>query len=674
MAKILFPHPGCQVSGTTLTVRGTASDGSAIESVSVNGVEATTLNGFADWQAEVAIGIGSTVLVVSTADNKGNASTAAATSSVDCSGSLWANPMMVDADPATDTLIVSDWMRDTLVEVDPVTGVRSVIVGPATDPDLSMRWVLRAMAMDAASNRMLMVGGDKLIEVDLTTGVRGLLSDWGAVGKGAGPILPYETGLAVSADGTTAYLTDAVLDALVRIDLATGDRTIISDDVTGSGPILGTPVGIYLDEPLTRALIADYALDALFKIDLATGDRTIVSDELLGAGDLTKPRDLAYDPVADRVFLTDYGIGGENSKVVVVDITTGGLTVISDNATGAGDPLYKPRGLVWDASRARILVLNQELASLVSVDPSTGDRSPFSDVGVGEGGGFIGQWGAVRLDAANNRLICGDPGNSLGGSLIEVDLTTGDRSIWMDPSLVSPGDLGTFALSNESGLAYLQEGEAEVISIFDPVAGTLTPFVTGYEPMALIVDDADRSLLVLDYDSLSRVDLATGAITVVSSAAVGTGPDIEGPTGMAVDESFASAWIPNDDGEALLRVDLTSGDRVIVSDNDSIGTGVPFINMGELAVDVDAGLAYMAQHNSLMDVDTTCILVIDLASGDRRAMTLDADSSRSPLGFPRFLARDPATGLIYATDYGMGGSVFVVDPVSECKAILSSGQ
>jgi hypothetical protein len=194
----------------------------------------------------------------------------------------------------------------------------------------------------------------------------------------------------------------------------------------------------------------------------------------------------------------------------------------------------------------------------------------------------------------------------------------------------------------------------------------------------MIVDDADGSLLVLDWDNLSRVDLTTGAITVVSDSTVGSGPDIEDTFVMALDDDLTTAWLSNTDGGSILRVDLTTGDRVTVSDNVSIGTGAPFTYIYDLTVDVALGRAYVLQNRpssfGSSSFSPTHLLVVDLASGDRQVMTVDSDSSRSPLGFAQNLIRNPATGVLYVADPAWGGSILAVDPATECKAILSSGQ
>ena len=57
--------------------------------------------------------------------------------------------------------------------------------------------------------------------------------DSDSIGSGPGFVTPF--GIAIEADGSLV-VTDPDLEAVVRVDPISGDRTIISDANTGSGP------------------------------------------------------------------------------------------------------------------------------------------------------------------------------------------------------------------------------------------------------------------------------------------------------------------------------------------------------------------------------------------------------------------------------------------------------
>ena len=66
------------LTSAPMTVRGTAQDQSTITSVAVNGVPATSTDGFATWAAQVTLPLGINEVVVSTRDEVGNTEARAA--------------------------------------------------------------------------------------------------------------------------------------------------------------------------------------------------------------------------------------------------------------------------------------------------------------------------------------------------------------------------------------------------------------------------------------------------------------------------------------------------------------------------------------------------------------------------------------------------------------------
>lgn len=77
------------------------------------------------------------------------------------------------------------------------------------------------------------------------------------------------------ADGRIV-VSDEGRSALIAVDPATGDRTVLSRaGVRGEGPAFLYPGGL-LQRPDGSLLVTDEGADALLRVDLATGDRTLV--------------------------------------------------------------------------------------------------------------------------------------------------------------------------------------------------------------------------------------------------------------------------------------------------------------------------------------------------------------------------------------------------------------
>src|SRR5262245_48445263 len=75
---LTFPPPASSTEQESIMVSGTASDPSGVAEVRVNGVLASTSDGFATWQASVPLALGRNTLTVAASDARGNSDARAA--------------------------------------------------------------------------------------------------------------------------------------------------------------------------------------------------------------------------------------------------------------------------------------------------------------------------------------------------------------------------------------------------------------------------------------------------------------------------------------------------------------------------------------------------------------------------------------------------------------------
>ena len=101
-----------------------------------------------------------------------------------------------------------------------------------------------------------------------------------SIGSGPGFVTPV--GIAVEAD-SSLVVVDLGLEAVVRVDPSSGDRTIISDASIGSGPGFVTPFDIAVEAD-GSLVVVDSGLEAVVRVDPVSGDRTIISDASTGSG------------------------------------------------------------------------------------------------------------------------------------------------------------------------------------------------------------------------------------------------------------------------------------------------------------------------------------------------------------------------------------------------------
>jgi glucose/arabinose dehydrogenase len=145
---------------------------------------------------------------------------------------------------------------------------------------------------------------------------------------GSGMYFKRPFGIAVEAYGQLV-VTDLVLDAVVRVDPVSGNRSILSDNSTGSGPGFKTPRDIAVEADGSLAVV-DKDLKAVVRVDPVNGNRTIVSEACAECGPVFKePRGIAVESNGSLV-VADRGL----RAVVRVDPVSGNRTIVSDGSTG----------------------------------------------------------------------------------------------------------------------------------------------------------------------------------------------------------------------------------------------------------------------------------------------------------------------------------------------------
>jgi hypothetical protein len=302
-----------------------------------------------------------------------------------------------------------------------------------------------------------LVAGDILVsdvlnlavyDVNPTTGARSVFS---GAGVGAGVALSSPQGIAIDPLGFVVT-ADAGLGALIRIDVATGDRTILSGTGVGSGPALNSPIGLTTDGAGNIYVVDQGPIGGVagvFKVDVLTGDRTLISGGAVGSGAaFDNIHDIAF--VGGRLIVTDSGDFQTSSSVFSVDPTTGARTVV-----GTGGSLDNVRGVVIGPTGS-VDTVNAGFGfpgfnrppSLVNLALGSGAQATISggSGAVGAGTAFANPYGVAA--GVNGLLYVTDAGDSATKTptqLFTVDPTTGNRTV------LSGGNIG-------SGTAFGQLG------------------------------------------------------------------------------------------------------------------------------------------------------------------------------------------------------------------------
>lgn len=328
--------------------------------------------------------------------------------------------------------LVMDDGLDALLEVDLDSGDRREISGSGQgsgSPFLQPRGI----TLDATNNRAFVVDVDipALLEVNLTSGDRSIIVD-PETRLATGPAFSKVHGITLDSANNRVLVVDGEFgpNALLELDLDTGNRSVISDADTGAGTPFLFLEDVVTDTANNRALVLDIRLDALLAVDFSTGDRRVISDPITGTGPgFNRPLDMDLDTAKNRVLVVDTAL----ALLMEIDLVNGDRRVISGENRGDGPLLGFPMGVVLAANN-HALVVDRTLNTLLDIDLNSGDRRAISggdddESIIGNGDNFQRLAGGLVLDAANNRAIVADGGNTGRRALWTVDLATGDRKI-----------------------------------------------------------------------------------------------------------------------------------------------------------------------------------------------------------------------------------------------------
>lgn len=364
--------------GDSILVRGTASDDySTITSVTVGGVAAESDDGFATWTALVTLTEGDNIInvVVEDENNTNNAATSVSVRRTAYDVAFPDNEAPITratgiaVDGANNRALIPNSISgrtDTVIAVDLATGVRTVLSGPGVPDDTNVFIVPGDIVVDPAASRNRAVLVDMrsaIFGIDLIDGARSILSD-NAIPNDQQPTLDSPLGIALDpASEDVAYIIDSTLDNLQRVDLVTGERTLISDNaMPDSGPEFIMPERLLIDPLNNRAIVTDIYQPQLFSVDLANGLRSV----LFGNGvpepesDVNCPVDIATDDIQSRIFITDCEHG-----INMLDLATNTFSNVFGPVTRIG---FNNGFLSFPKGAAFALYVERDTQALYAID------------------------------------------------------------------------------------------------------------------------------------------------------------------------------------------------------------------------------------------------------------------------------------------------------------------
>ena len=616
-----------------ISVRGTAS---AAESVRVNGILATSDDGFRTWEVFIDLTNGSNDLAAVVAASDGSsmrviqrvhlqyeitgvqwiawdatrqrvlgqsdmrrglrATDGQRSFQIPDDSELQAAGGVVSADGRT-AYVYSTREPEGVLAIDLATGVRTVISSSTrgTGPDFE-RAVNdgSTIGLDEADGRLLLnlnptFNTTATMVVDLATGDRRLL-----------PTAPgYVRGIAVDAEADLVYVGYDVNNQveISSIDIDTGTIALVTGPGRGTGDALLDARHLVVDAPRGRLYSLLKWNGEIHEIDLATGNR-------LGAieTDIGDPESMVIDPVGGHFYVMDRPGGAR--LILRIPVAGGATDVFWSNGRGQGASMDNPRDAVFDPAHRCLVVANRSRADvrLQIIDPRTGDRSELLGLPFDEEYDSIARDGDKYFVLEDQRLSAID---AVTGAITPISFSD-DGALGEGPELRRASDLTTDAANGRAWCLFqLYDEEADESSWhivqFDLATGDRTQLPGEFvRPSELLYEPATGKLLVCEENesTIYRVDPVTGAREVVTR-------DLSRPDALAV--HAGQIWAGS--GLTVWKIDPVTGATTVVADDD-VGNGTP-INATAIAGDP-------TDPDSLFVIGGGGTVVrIDLKTGDR---------------------------------------------------------
>ena len=240
------------------------------------------------------------------------------------------NADIVTADAGTSTGV------SQVVRVAKTTGVRTLVSGPSVGSGPALNGP-RSIAVEPTGNILVLdsdpVTSDARLLRITPTGARSVLT---STTLGTGVALGNPDRVRVL--GGVIYLTGS--NQVLSVDAVTGARTLVSKAAPAARrPAFAVPVSMTSGTTSSVVVLDQYygGTGALIRVDLATGNRTVLSSNTAPSGGpaFANPYDVVHDACTHSFYVLHSASNGARGTVLKVDDVTGARTVFATYAGAA---------------------------------------------------------------------------------------------------------------------------------------------------------------------------------------------------------------------------------------------------------------------------------------------------------------------------------------------------
>jgi len=393
VAELYFPTQVGLTDQAELQVRGIASDDiSSITAITVNGIDVTSTDDFATWQASVPLALGDTEISVVTTDSVGNTGDPQLLSTITRRDDLTGAFPLDDYDVTQifglkfidnyQTLVVAERFRK-IYKMNPHTGELAVFsngADPLNDNDTLNSRVYELVYFDNLPEPRLFCLGKDFFEIDLETGERTLFAETAFNDPEQSSDMAWFSDEYKGVDAASSYMLAHNGDQILyKVNVGDGSRTVVSDPTdVDLGYSFGTAITALSIAQNSNVVYASAGgtLAGTLSVDLATGFRTFISGDDIPEGNpwISSYYDTEISNDETRMYITGVLQPGSVAQIREMNLQVGddyGRTSVIRSESLPGQvstqdmELWEERGLVYVNDTRSVGVVDIETGDAV---------------------------------------------------------------------------------------------------------------------------------------------------------------------------------------------------------------------------------------------------------------------------------------------------------------------
>ena len=308
---------------------------------------------------------------------------------------------------------------------------------------------------------------------------------------------------------------------------------------------------------------------------------------------------------------TEYGALGVEISATITNVTTD--VSLSDTVSLESKAIANAIGLFFDETNSRLIYSDSSQNVIAELDLDTNESSIISsnDIGFGE---YFTEVGHLDVNLNANKAYVINYGERVGTTIIEVDLSSGDKRILFDAN--------DELYQRFKGLVY-----------------------SSLNNILYITDQIDSTIFSINVTTGDRVDIGT----LILDGETNTYCDPEMITSNSDDTVLY--FICGGLSEYIMSMNVITGETTVISGefekggvDSNVGTGIEFIRINDIR--------YNESNHTLSVTETTNdgIFTVDIATGNRDFVMPLKNETGDRLFFPAGLQFGTVPGEYFITD------------------------